>query len=103
MEPDAWNLPSPKSDSRSSPQANDGPEVVCTLEGDLFKKPSGLRSQGAQLKHEVKTMQAELQEFSEMMACQLGFQRTEYSSLRTKAHALSTSFNSTRLDYSAIA
>eukprot|EP00746_Dinoflagellata_sp_MGD_P163517 gnl/MRDRNA2_/MRDRNA2_91599_c0_seq1.p1 gnl/MRDRNA2_/MRDRNA2_91599_c0~~gnl/MRDRNA2_/MRDRNA2_91599_c0_seq1.p1 ORF type:complete len:262 (+),score=59.02 gnl/MRDRNA2_/MRDRNA2_91599_c0_seq1:117-788(+) len=86
-------MPSPRCVTRN------GAEVSCTLNKDRFKQAPGWKShKGDRWEREVKTLQAELQEFSEMMACRLSLERTEYFALSKKVQTLSRDVNSTKLE-----
>lgn len=93
-EPDAWSMPSP----RAQPLVPVAAEA-CTLPEDRFKKSPHLRSvKGVKWEHEMKTVQAEITAFSEMMACRMSCERSEYSSLHNKVNTLSGSIDSVRLN-----
>jgi hypothetical protein len=94
LEPDAWSMPSP----RNNLPVKDVPVDTHTLSKERFKAPALLRSQkGVQLEHEIRTIQAEIQAFSEMMACRLNCERADYIALNKKVHSLSGNLNSSRL------
>lgn len=105
VEPDALSMPSPRSSLETSKENMPVAlfqAAACDLSKDRFKTMNPVCSRKCkEWSHELKTIQAEIEAFSEMMSCRLSCERSEYSSLRLKAQSLSGDINSARLNCSA--